>query len=172
MSQREELRDEIATDYLGQHPGYFIHEGEVYEFDIKIRRINIPDAVRENLSVSAIGSVADDEAIVQLGILCEEVKGLFPWVEGCSQAGRSGGWFLINTHDAVWADSHDNPADLKRVKRRLRELRAIEDLVDRAKREYVKALESIEWWVERNPGQFWIRPGKKEWRPDPDPDSR
>lgn len=167
LMSKEEVEEELRK-YLSVHeragPG-----GEMYDFNIKIRRIDVPDVVRE------FKGWTEEEVSGQVGAymqhvlqdFAEVIEERYGWIEGWQQAGRMGGWLVLSTDEPVLDESGRIPFDvegeskravsreLAPARKRLRDLREIEGLVDRAKRDIVKELEDPRWWG--------ITP--KDWRP-------
>lgn len=154
------------------------HEGgergsDSYEFNIKIYRVNIPDKVRDKVTELEIQALFEFEVEQALEELTEVLKRRFSWIENIRTAGRSDGWLVLDAKDSVVERDDDGylvatPEALER----LEDLEEISGIVDNAKRNFVGTIESYGWWAEAFPVLRWLLPGKKEWRPDPDPDSR
>lgn len=159
MTPRESI--ELALlQYCSKHS-----DEEAYEFNIKIRRVDIPDEVRERLSSDNIEVVYNEESDIRLGDFVEGIKEGFPWIRNWTQAGRSGGWLVIFPEDGVF-DEYGKLVDLRKAKARLRNLNKIYDLLNKAKGDLIRDMQSREWWADRFPKAFRIPPGVKEWRPE------
>lgn len=154
------------------------HEGgrrwaDSYEFNIKIYRVNIPDKVRDKLTEDEIQDIYDFESGAALDELTEILKHRFSWIDTTRTAGRSYGWLVLDAKDSVIErDDEGYLVATPEALERLEDLEQIAGIVNEAKRNFIGTLESYDWWAEAFPVLKWIPPGKKEWRPDPDPDSR
>lgn len=168
LMSKDEVEKEIQG-YLSTHER-LRSGGEMYDFDIKIqRRINIPDVVRE-IKDWTESELSDHVESAMAEFLKDFVMALmerYPWIAEWAQSGRSGGWLVLRTENPVLDEYgrilFDVEGESKRAvsqalapaRKRLRALREIEGLVDRAKRDLVRDLESAVWWG--------ITP--KDWRP-------
>jgi hypothetical protein len=136
--------------YLSRHQS----SGEAYEFGIKIRKVNIPDKVREKLSEAQIQDAFDSEASQRLDAFMEQLKDDFPWILRWRQDGRSGGWLVIEP-DAAALDDYGNVEDVRFAKKRLNDLNEITRRVEASKRDFVDDMQSGEWWGVHPKKQFW-----------------
>jgi hypothetical protein len=154
------------------------HEGgrrwsDSYEFNIKIYRVNIPDKVRDKVTEDEIHELYEFESEAALNELMEILKHRFSWIESVSLEGRSGGWLALHATDSVVEqDDKGHLVATPEALERLEDLEQIDGIVDEAKRNFVGTMESFDWWAEAFPTLKWILPGKKEWRPGPEPESR
>lgn len=167
MMSREEVEEELRK-YLSTHERPRSGE-EMYDFNIKIYRINVPDVVRE-IKGWTEAQLSDHVESAMADFLKDFVMALmqrYHWIHEWNQAGRMGGWLVFVT-DLPVLDMHGeiplyyeapSTRNLSRAlapaRKRLRDLREIEGLVDRAKRDLVRELEDPKWWG--------ITP--KDWRP-------
>lgn len=140
---REKVSKEIQK-YLSRHHG----QGEAYDFNIKMRIVNVPDEVRERLTANQIDNIYNYEAGERLEFFMEELMSEFPWISAARQEGRSGGWLTVVPEDAVF-DDYGNIQDLRHAKARLRALDEVDERVKEAKEAFKKDLESKEWWKQR-----------------------
>lgn len=167
MMSKEEVEKELRG-YLSTHgrrkPGW-----EEYDFNIKIYRMNIPDIVREikDWSEAELSDNVDSYMSHFLEGFAQDVKERYGWIGDWYQEGRMGGWLVLVAYEPVMDADGRIPVDVEGLskrklsqalapaRKRLRDLREIEGLVDRAKKDLVKDLESPAWWG--------ITP--KDWRP-------
>jgi len=144
-----------------------------YAFDIKVHRVDIPDKVSDRIGSEEIQEIYENEAGFTIGNLIDSLRTRFPWIENIRVEGRSGGWLVLDAEDSVVERDREGylvatPEALKR----LDELEGIADIIEEEKRNFIGRLGSYAWWSETFPSLLnWVPPGKKEWRPDPDPDS-
>lgn len=146
---REIARQKVAKaleKYLSSHQRY----GEAYDFNIKLRRIDIPDEVRKRLPERVINQYVDDLAQSDIEAFMDGLKHDYPWIEGWRQEGRSGGWLTI-VPEAGAMDEYGRIEDLRYAKKRLSDLEEIEEQVKSAKKAHVADLESKAWWDEVSP---------------------
>jgi hypothetical protein len=151
-SLKERLEREISK-YLSKHQ----RSGEAYEFNIKIRKVNIPDEVREKFSEVQIQDIYDFAASQRLKDFMDNLKPEFPWIRDWRQDGRSGGWLVIEP-DAAALNDYGNIEDVRFAKKRFSDLDEIAARVMAAKSIFVNDMQSGEWWD--------VHPKKKKpWRP-------
>lgn len=142
-SPKERLDQEIlrrSTDHLSKHQP----SGEAYEFNIKIRKVNIPDEVRGKFSEAHITDIYEFAASQRLKDFVENLKTDFPWIHDWRQDGRSGGWLVIVPNDAVLLSEFGKHVRPKM--KRLKDLDEIAARVEEAKRDFKLDMESPEWW--------------------------
>jgi len=145
-----------------------------YQFNIKLYRVDIPDAVREEYGDNRINDVYMLEAGDQIERLVENVKRRFGWVRVAGSAGRSNGWFVVVDDDATmdsleqaagaaesrdeldkedpyyeedWNDLEEEVnGAVEEGKQKVRDLKEIEKMVKSGVADYVKDMESEDWW--------------------------
>ena len=84
---------EVLKKYASKHMEHAV------EFNIKIYRVDIPDGVRERLSPDAIEEITNDYAVMVFNAFAEGLKEDYPWIEGVSVEGRSGGWMELELEE-------------------------------------------------------------------------
>lgn len=142
---KADIAKEIEEFISSHHRG-----GEAYDFNIKLQKIYVPDAVRRRLGEEEINRIAEDLARSDLEAFMDQLQKDFPWIHEWRQEGRSGGWLTIVPDHAV-LDDYGNIDDLRDAKKRLKDLHEIERQVEKAKNQHVAALESKRWWDEVAP---------------------
>lgn len=124
--------------------------GEAYDFDIKLRKIYVPDPVRKRMSEEEINDIAEQLAQSDLDAFMEQLQEDFPWIHEWRQEGRSGGWLTI-VPDVAVLDDYGNVDDLRMARKRANDLNEIARQVDEGVRQHVESLESKKWWDESFP---------------------
>lgn len=137
----EELDREYENDYRSRHWKPNLGE-EAYDFNIKIQKVWIPDKVREAYPEIEIEAKYNERAQLGLQDLVDDLKYKYDWIRDTWQEGRSGGWLVLVTPDPVFIDGIRLGAPRKRIK----ELREIDEIVTKAKKELVKDLENEGYW--------------------------
>lgn len=135
------LDEEYQEDFRSRHYQTRIGE-EAYDFNIKVYRVNIPKTVRHVLSDQLINKKYEEEAFERLGTLRADLKFEYDWIADVGQEGRSGGWLVVITNEPAFIDS----IRLGYVRKRIRDLRAIEKKVEIAKKNFVAMMEDPDWW--------------------------
>lgn len=152
-------RDEIyqrLSRYISRHhdpgPGR-----EAYDFNIKIRKLDIPDSVRASMSAREIDEIFENESEDRLRSFADDLLWGFPWMEGWGQTGRSGGWLTVTTQEPVLDEGPEwpSPESLKAARKRLADLDSIRTVVNNAVSEFERELETEAFWG--------LEP--EEWRP-------
>jgi len=150
--------DDLLTEYEKRFKSrHYQKEGvEVYDFNIKIYLVDIPDIVSELLTQDEIDEKYQEAAQRALQDLAEQLKGDYDWISNWYQEGRSGGWLTLVAHDEVFLE--ENPIRVPR--KRIRDLREIDKKVRTAARDFVNMVESPDFW-EIDPRDWSPRVEKK-----------
>ncbi len=157
QSSEEELLQDLQS-YLSRHDSF---AGESYDFDIKARGVNIPEVVHQHTSQQRIDNIVQTEMEFRLREFIDELKHDFPWVYDTAQAGRSGGWLVIQP-DAEVMDEQGIP-HLESARRRLRDLEEISQRVKEGIRGLKEDLATLNFWSDRVSAP--ILPSRKDWDP-------
>lgn len=151
------IRGYLATKDHGGAVGL-----EKYQFNIKIRqRINVHPRAIDFFGQEKVGGVFYAESQIRVEALARNILHKYGWTEDWYQAGRSGGWLVVSTDAPVTDDWN-----MRRVRARLRDLTDISEYIDDARDQFIRDMESEEWW-ELNEGLPWNREKSvKHWRPE------
>lgn len=158
----KEVLEKRLRGYLSKHEEARAAGAEVYEFNIKMYRINIPDIVFQLEDKDAINDGIATEQEERLAIFGDAMEEAFPWISKWGRAGRSGGWLLIATDPPVLDDQgkidvgegmlpgprRDElaKANIAAAEDRLGDLVKIETLLKEEKRKLAKDFSSLNWW--------------------------
>ncbi len=152
--------EEGLRRYLDPHDTF---REEAYQFDIKMRRIDIPPRVQEHVGDITINATVEAVMESRLSAFVEGMKARYDWIGNWAVAGRSSGWLVLESHDAMLdQDAELQPEDLPEARRRLRNLDEIDWHVRESKRELKRELGAVEFWRTAVPGRL---PGRKGWDP-------
>jgi hypothetical protein len=165
---------ELAEEIYDFHDYHDVFAGEAYRFNIKLRNIEIPAQVREQISEEAIDRIVLPTMEDALTDFADTLKEKFPWIRAWAQAGRMGGWLVLEPHNPVLTIGHRRdgvavpdiePADVKEARKRLRDLEKIKTLIKEEISELVAELQSDDFWADRVE-TYQPRPkGRKHWDP-------
>jgi len=136
----DELDFEYERDFKSKH--YQRTGQEAYDFNIKIYKVEIPEIVRHIMSPDDIDYNYQKFAQLALKDLVDDLRHDYDWIFNWYQEGRSGGWLTLVTNDMVFVDGIRLGAPRKRI----RDLREIEEKVRIAKREFEEEVESEDFW--------------------------
>jgi hypothetical protein len=136
----DDLVFEYEKDFQSRH--YQRTGQEAYDFNIKIQKINIPDIVRQIMSEDSIETNYQRAAEVALADFVQDIIYDYDWVDDWHQEGRMGGWLTLITNDMVFVDGIRLGAPRKRI----RDLRDIDERLRIRKREFIKEMESTDFW--------------------------
>lgn len=159
---KKELLEKQFRGYLSKHNEARGAGAEVYEFNIKMRRFNIPNIVYQLEDQDAIEDTVATEQEERLSAFGDELADAYPWISKWGVAGRSGGWLVVGSDEPVLddhgkiPDGEDESSESRRIKlaraniataeKRLDDLIEIENLLKEAKRKLVKDFSSMDWW--------------------------
>jgi hypothetical protein len=118
------------------------------EFDVKMRRVDIPDFARSELSTDEIDAEVADGVDAALYGLKLELKEKYKWVGKVGLVGRSGGWLVIEDAERGYGSDGETP-DPKRDD----EWDEIQKMVSEGLADVVTSLESDEFWRETIEGR-------------------
>lgn len=156
---REEVAKELQS-YMSRHDDF---TGESYEFNIKVRRINIPEGVRSVVGERAISDLIQTEMEFRLKEFIDDLKSEFPWIHNWAQTGRSGGWLVLEPDEGVMDEDGDIPS-LPFGRRRAKDLQKVYDRVEYSLRQLEADFEAHDIWEDRFPEYKRAR-GRKHWDP-------
>ncbi len=158
-----ELAQELQS-YMSRHDSF---AGESYEFNIRVGAVNLPQTVRQNVAQNSIDDIVRMEMEFQLREFIAELKRTFPWIYGEAQAGRSGGWLVLQPDYGVMDEDGTIP-NLAKAGSRLKDLQEISRLVQEGVRGLEEDLATLDFWSDRVSAP--IQPSRKDWDPrDPQP---
>jgi len=126
-----------------------------YEFKIKIYRIEVPDEARSALDEDEIDHSVQAEMADELGSFGMALKETYGWIKDWWQAGRSGGWLVLEPHpgpveeflDRGTVDEDEIARLLKEMSSRVSDLEQIDRKVSQGRAALVSRLSSLDWWV-------------------------
>lgn len=158
----EELEEELRG-YLSRHVR---GPGEAYEFNIKVRRLNIPDRVREHLGEERLAVIVQNEMTDALTGFVDWSEGDFGWISGWEQAGRGGGWLVFHTNEPVLpvVNVHGEVEDVELAEQRLKDLNTIDERIRRSIDEMERDFASPRFWGHLIP-EFKALISRKHWDP-------
>ncbi len=137
----EALDKEYQEDFRSRH---WTRVGqEAYDFDIKIRKINIPWQVRGIYTDKQIDEKYQEYATDALETFKADLKHDYEWISAVFQEGRSGGWLVVVTRDEP---AFIDGIRMGYVRKRIRDLREIEEKVKIAKKNFVAMMEDSNFW--------------------------
>lgn len=136
----EELKDEYDRHWRSRHES--TDDKEAYDFNIKIRKVWIPEKVRSAYTEKEIQEKYDERARVAFEDFSDFIRNDYEWIGAISQQGRSGGWMVIETEDPAFTG--DQP--LRVPRKRIMALRQIYEDLQKAKKDFVKELEDEKFW--------------------------
>ncbi len=157
-SASDELAQELQS-YMSRHDSF---TGESYEFNIRLGTINIPEDVQQNATQQSIDDIVQVEIGFRLKDFVVGLKTDFPWIYDWDQAGRSGGWLVLQPDYGVMDEDGTIP-NLGKARSRLKDLRKISRLVQEGVQGLEEDLATIEFWVNVLP-QYTPK-SKKHWDP-------
>ena len=149
----DDLVFEYEKDYKSRH--YQRFGQEAYDFNIKIYKINIPEIVRHIMSEDSIETNYQQAAESALDTFVSDLRHDYDWIFNWSTEGRSGGWLTLVTNDMAFVDGIRIGVPRKRI----RDLRDIDERLRIAKRIFIKELESEDFW-EVGPRDWSPRTGR------------
>ncbi len=164
MSTKTESREALERElhrYLDDHRAV---RGEAYKFDIRIRAIPLPAAVRALLTPRDIENIVGVEMSERVADFALGLKDKFPWIGEWTQAGRMGGWLVIETESPV-LDEYGNIEDVSEARQRLNDLDEISEMVRSGIGALVDDLESHRFWAQFIPNYSPRAYGRKHWDP-------
>lgn len=137
----DELKDEYDKDWRSRHEPTDYGK-EAYDFNIKIRKISIPDKVRQAYTEEEIQEKYDARAEYAVMQFTDDLRNDYDWIGATSQQGRSNGWLVIEAEDPAFVE--DVP--LRVPRKRIMALRQIYEDLQKAKKRFVKELEDEQFW--------------------------
>ncbi len=157
-TDEEDLVQELQS-YMSGHDSF---AGESYEFNIRLRAVNLPEDVQQNVAQRNIDEIVQVEMDFRLGEFISELKRTFPWIYGAAQAGRSGGWLVLQPDYSIMDEDATIP-DLEKARSRLTDLDKISRLVKEGISEFEADLATTDFWEAVLP-QYTPK-SKKHWDP-------
>jgi len=140
-SERKDVAKRIES-FLSRHRIPKSWE-EIYDFNIKLPVIRVPQSIRDKVSEGRLSEFFNFAMEHDLEAFTEGLKTDYPWIVEWGQQGRSGGWLVLVSKDPV-RDEWGEVPDLRRARKRLRDLEKIESEI----RESMKSLRSYYETVE------------------------
>ena len=153
---RKDLAQELQG-YISRHDAF---SGESYEFNIKLGRIDLPKGLPQVVGEGAIDALIQTEMELRLREFAEDLKAEFPWIHDWAQAGRSGGWLVLQPDEGVGEDI----PNLLFGRRRLKDLHKIYDRVEYGLRQLEAEFEAHDIWEATFPEYKRAR-SRKHWDP-------
>lgn len=137
----DELVHEFEKNYQSRH--YRQTGDEAYDFNIKVWKVHIPKIARHIYSETSIDERYEAFRNDTLETFIGDLKYDYPWISEIYIEGRSGGWLTVVTRE--------EPAFVDGIRigvprKRIRDLRQIGKKVQDAKRDFVKVVESDDFW--------------------------
>lgn len=151
---KQQVEGELK-EYISRHekaPGQ-----DVYEFNIKVQVIRVPDVVREGATEEQIDEHVKDEMNLAVWGFIRWVERNYPWLEKWGTSGRSGGWLQLTAKDSVFDEEGD--VVLSDARRRVTDLDEIIEEGRKRKDALVRRLQSVGGYP-----SSWGR--AKYWEPD------
>lgn len=142
---REEVEKWIKKYISGHHRPKAGEEA--YEFNIKVRRIDVPEIAHHKFTNAEIDQQVQTAMAGRLGAFVADLMEDYPWIENWGQEGRTGGWLVLITHEPV-IDLYDEiqKSELVSARNRLKDLFEIDNSI----RENIKSMQqefsSLKWW--------------------------
>lgn len=141
----DELDEEYRKHFKSRHVTPPLGE-EAYDFNIKIRKVNVPKIARNMYSEQEIDDHVRLAMESALNTFAEWVRDEFDWWKGWAQEGRSGGWLVVYADVPAFILSFEEGARPSYVRQRIRDLRKIEERLKAEKKELIEHLEDLEFW--------------------------
>lgn len=138
---KEERRRELEKEF-DRYLSHRLRGQEAYEFNIKVGRIDIPNAARRNLDEDVINDSVASFMAQSLKEFAEELQRAYPWIHNWHQEGRSGGWLVLEPDYGIL----DKETGLVTLRQRLKDLERIAKQVKEGVRGVERTLESDEYW--------------------------
>lgn len=146
MSMEEvekEIRKYISSHYRTRGPE------EAYDFNIKVRLIDVPEIARHKFSEAEIDQHVQTAMADRLRGFANDLISEYPWITDWQQEGRMGGWLILVTNDAVLDTYDESPkpkSALIKARKRLRDLVAIEESIKENIKSMKQEFSSLVWW--------------------------
>jgi hypothetical protein len=144
MSMEEvekEIRKYISSNYRTRGPE------EAYDFNIKVRLIDVPEIARHKFSEAEIDQHVQTAMADRLRGFANDLLSEYPCITDWQQEGRTGGWLVLITHEPA-IDLYDEiqKSELVSARNRLKDLFEIDNSI----RENIKSMQqefsSLKWW--------------------------
>lgn len=142
----ERLEDEAIRKWLNKYISTTVpRDVEAYGFNIKVRRIDLPEVARHKFSEDEIDRVVQVAMAERLRDFVDSLQEKYAWISNWLQEGRSGGWLVLITEDSVLDEDGFVP-DRKKGEKRLQDLFEIEESIKENMRAMEQDLSSLKWW--------------------------
>lgn len=140
----EERRNALVQEYQKEFASRHTHGEEIYEFNIKIQKLDIPEIVRQTSTKENLEFNVDDLMEERLREFAESLESKYYWIRRWGREGRSGGWLVLEPDEPMFSAAED--VSIRMLEKRIKDLRAIGESLKKAKAKLRRDVASKEFW--------------------------